>query len=276
MRSAESPKGGAAVAIVFRQQPRALLYPDRPVTYIQTFQDRMSLLGDVGLDMVIPVDFDTELRSLTPGEFVTQLCRHLRMRHLVLGTGTAIGRDRRGDAATLGVLGDQMGFALHSIEPAKHADEIVSSSAIRTALFEGRMADVQAMLGRRFVLRGTVEPGERRGRELGYPTANLSVEPQAAVPRDGIYATWATVDVDRHGPTRVPAATSIGIRPTFGGRHRTVEAHLIGFEGDLYGRRMTVEFVARLRDELNFADAAALAAQIARDVVQTKAALGVS
>jgi riboflavin kinase/FMN adenylyltransferase len=138
------------------------------------------------------------------------------------------------------------------------------------------MADVEAMLGRRFGLRGTVEAGEQRGRELGYPTANLGVEPDAAVPGDGIYATWAVVDVDRNGPTRVPAATSIGVRPTFGGRDRTVEAYLIGFEGDLYGRPITLEFVARLRDELRFESGAALAEQIARDVVQTRAALGVS
>lgn len=269
-------ESGAAVAIVFRQQPRALLQPDRPVTYIQTLDDRLAMLADGGLDVIVPVNFAPQLRSLTPQEFVSELCRRLLMRHLVLGPGAAIGRDRSGDATVLAALGREMGFELHTVEPVLHRGNVVSSSVIRAALTEGRLDDAETMLGRRFVLKGTVASGERRGRQLGFPTANLGVDRQAALPGDGIYATWAILNTAGGGHERLPAATSIGVRPTFGAGGRTVEAHVIGFQGDLYGTPMALEFVARLRDELKFDHATALAEQIKRDVVDTKRVLGVS
>lgn len=268
--------GGAAVAIVFRQQPRAVLQPERPVTYIQRLEDRLALLAETGVDVIVPVDFDPALRELTPRQFVGELLERLQMRDLVLGPGAAIGKDRSGDAKALGALGREMGFELHTVEPVLHRGQVVSSSAIRSALAEGRLEDVEAMLGRRFEVKGNVESGERRGRQLGFPTANLAVEPHAALPADGIYATWALTPGRDAARSRVPAATSIGLRPTFGPGRRTVEAHLIGFRGDLYGRPLCLEFVARLRDELKFDDAAALTRQIERDVVDTKRTLGVS
>jgi riboflavin kinase/FMN adenylyltransferase len=271
-----APEGGAAVAIVFRQQPRALLQPDRPAKYIQRLEDRLAMLAGAGLDVVVPVDFDPVLRELTPRRFVGELLDRLQMRHLVLGPGAAIGKDRSGDAAALAALGRELGFELHTVEPVLHRGQVVSSSAIRSALAEARLDDVEAMLGRRFAIRGTVESGERRGRQLGFPTANLTVESHSALPADGIYATWALTPEGKSGDGKFPAATSIGLRPTFGAGRRTVEAHLIGFQGDLYGKPLGLEFVARLRDELKFDDVAALTRQIERDVVDTKGVLGVS
>ncbi|MBI2965459.1 MAG: riboflavin biosynthesis protein RibF [Chloroflexi bacterium] len=275
-RAIAVPGGGVAAAIVFRQQPRALLQPDRPITYIQRLQDRLAMLAEAGLDAIVPVDFDPGLRELTPRRFVGELLDRLQMRHLVLGPGAAIGKDRSGDARTLRALGREMGFELHTVEPVLHRGQVVSSSAIRSALAEGRLDDVAAMLGRRFTIKGTVESGERRGRQLGFPTANLAVESHSALPADGIYATWALAPGSKVGDEKFPAATSIGLRPTFGAGRRTVEAHLIGFRGDLYGKPLCLEFVTRLRDELKFDDVAALTRQIERDVVDTKRTLGVS
>lgn len=282
----EGQQRGSAVAIVFRQQPRAVLQPGKQVKYIQPLEERLAMLSRAGLDAVVPVDFDPPLRSLSPREFVSELCGRLHMRHLVLGPGAAIGRDRSGDATALAALGREIGFKLHTVEPARHLGVVVSSSAIRVALAEGRLEDAEGMLGRRFVLHGRVEAGERRGRELGFPTANLAVDPRLVLPGDGIYAAWALVGdgpagVDGAGPgerdqARLPAATSIGLRPTFGAGGRTVEAHLIGFDGDLYGRAVALEFVARLRDELKFASASALVEQMRADVARTRAVLGIA
>ncbi|MBI4219269.1 MAG: bifunctional riboflavin kinase/FMN adenylyltransferase, partial [Chloroflexi bacterium] len=254
-------EGGASVAIVFRQQPRALLQPERPVKYIQRLEDRLAMLAETGLDVIVPVDFDPALRELTPRQFAGELLDRLQMRHLVLGPGAAIGKDRSGDAAVLTSLGREMGFELHTVEPILHRGQVVSSSAVRSALAEGRLDEVEAMLGRRFAINGTVESGQRRGKQLGFPTANLSVEPHSALPADGIYATWAWTPGSTAGNKAVdrkhPAATSIGLRPTFGAGDRTLEAHLIGYRGDLYGTPLELEFVARLRDELKFDDVAA-------------------
>ncbi|MBI4220890.1 MAG: bifunctional riboflavin kinase/FAD synthetase [Chloroflexi bacterium] len=273
---ARSMRAGSSIAMVFRQQPRAILQPDRPVSYLCTLDDRLILLRQSGLDVVIPVDFDEALRSLSPREFVTALRDRLQMNHLVLGPGAALGRDRAGDASVLAGIGRELRFTVHTLPPVTYSGKTVSSSAIRAALAAGDLKDAEAMLGRRFVLRGKVEIGQHRGRTLGFPTANLAVPPQATLPGDGIYATWAEIanGVDSH--VRFPAATSIGVRPTFGGGARTVEAYLIDFHGDLYGKSLALEFVARLRDELKFESAAALSQQIARDVADTKEALGIA
>lgn len=273
---AGSVKGGAPAAIVFRQQPRALLMPDRPVTYLSPLEVRLAMIKAAGIDVVVPVDFDDALRSLSPRDFLHALSARIGMKHLILGPGAVIGRDRTGTPDVLRSLGVDLGFEVHTVQPAIHEGKTVSSSAIRTALSEGHLEDACAMLGRRYLLTGTVETGDRRGRELGYPTANLAVDPRMAVPGDGIYATWAIVDPGNTAAKRHASATSIGVRPTFGGGRRTVETHLLDFEGDLYGRSLGVEFVERLRPELKFESADALVRQMSADVAQVRAVLAPS
>ncbi len=268
LRDAARERGLASVAVTFRQQPRSVVRPDVPVTYLCALDERLELMRSLGLTCVIPVDFDDSVRHLYAHQFVSILKEIVGMRLLVLGPGARMGHDQL-ELAQLEELGRKEGFEVLSAGPAAHSGETVSSSAVRAALHEGRMEEAAAMLGRPFTLTGTVCHGDKRGRELGYPTANLDISPQAALPKDGIYATWAHVD----GAKR-QAATSIGVRPTFGKGGRTVEAYILDFEGDLYGRQIRLEFVARLRDEVEFAGVGALVEQMASDVENTRKTLG--
>lgn len=270
---ASSLNGGVAAAIVFRQQPRALLVPDRPVTYLSPLEDRLAMIRAAGIDLVIPVEFDESLRSLSPREFAGELAARVVMKHLILGPGAVIGRDRSGTPDVLRGLGTDLGFQVHTIQPAIHAGHQVSSSAIRRALADGEIGDACAMLGRPYLLTGVVETGDRRGRQLGFPTANLGVDPRMALPGDGIYATWALVAPGTPAARRHPSATSIGVRPTFGGGKRTIEAHLLDFDGDLYGANLGIEFVERLRPELKFESVDALVRQMTDDVRQARSLL---
>jgi riboflavin kinase/FMN adenylyltransferase len=149
------------------------------------------------------------------------------------------------------------------------AGDVVSSTAIRRALGQGDVESATRLLGRPFLLVGHVAPGQGRGRILGFPTANLEVDPALVVPGDGIYATWAHVDGARH-----LSATSIGVRPTFGGGQRTVETYVMDFSAELYGKELSLEFVRRLRDEQRFESEEGLVAQMHRDVAQARVALG--
>ncbi|MBM3956770.1 MAG: bifunctional riboflavin kinase/FMN adenylyltransferase, partial [Gemmatimonadetes bacterium] len=190
---------------------------------------------------------------------------------LVIGPGTSIGHDAVGDSAALETLGRRGGFRVRIVEPVLHRGSPVRSSTIRAALQEGRVRDAAAMLGRPFALSGPVTSGNRRGRELGFPTANLALPRDTALPSNGVYAAWAAVGGVRHA-----AAASVGVRPTFGGGpqdERIVEAFLLDFQGDLYGQTMRLEFVERLRDEERFPSADALARQMSRDIEAASRAL---
>jgi riboflavin kinase/FMN adenylyltransferase len=173
----------------------------------------------------------------------------------------SFGRGRAGSVATLTALGDTCGFSVESLGPVRVRGEEVSSTAVRTALAAGDMAGTARLLGRAYGLRGRVVVGDRRGHTLGFPTANLHVPGGVLLPPDGVYAAWTETPAGRFG-----VALNIGVRPTFAGRRRTIEAHLLDFDGDLYGRWLRLEVVARLRGEQRFADAAALTDAIAGDV----------
>ena len=195
------------------------------------------------------------------------------MRSLVVGPTFAMGFQREGTPPVLQQLGVEMGFGVRVVEPLMEGEEMVSSSALRRTLQEGDVAKASHYLGHDFALEGTVVHGDGRGRDLGFPTANLEVAPGLTVPGDGVYATWASVE----GDGRWKAATSIGVRPTFGPtsgeNQRTVEAFLIGYHGDLYQRRLRLEFTHRLRDELRFDSTEALVRQMHEDVRQAETLL---
>ncbi len=255
-------------AVTFRDHPRTVLYPELAVGYLTSPEERIGLLKEAGVDLVAPLTFDEDLSQLRAREFVSLLQEHLRMKGLVTGPDFAIGYRREGDAKTLRVLGQEMGFSLDSVEPLTLGDLVVSSTAIREALARGDVDMVAALLGRNFSLTGKVTRGARRGKRLGFPTANLDIPQDRAIPSDGIYATWAYV-----GQGRFMSATNIGVRPTFEDNERVVEAFILDFKGSLYGMEVRLEFSQRLRDEFRFDSMGALQAQMARDVEQAKAIL---
>ncbi len=269
VRDEARERGLASVALTFRQQPRSVIRPDLPFSYLCEFDERLELLRGLGLDALAVADFDENVRRLSAEQFLTIVQSALKLKLLVLGPNAKQGHDQLGGAALRG-LGRRLGFDVISADPAAVDGVPVSSSAIRKALAEGRVGGAAEMLGRRFSLTGDVQPGDRRGRELGFPTANLGPFAHATVPMDGIYATWAWLDGERY-----KAATSIGVRPTFGqGNERRVEAYILDFEGDIYGRRLRLEFVGRLRDEIAYTGPGPLIEQIKKDVSMTRAVLG--
>ena len=262
----------ASVVITFRNHPASVIRPGFKPRFLTTVAERVRLIKDTGIDLVAPVTFGLELSRLSARDFVALLQERMRMKQLVVGPDFALGHKREGDVSMLASLGEEMGFAVIVVEPLVGDDgEVIKSTLARAALSHGDIARVSNLLGRSFTLSGRVVRGHGRGGPMGFPTANLEVAEGLAVPGDGIYATWAHV-----AGTRYMAATSIGVRPTFEDAGHTVEAYLMDFEGDLYGREIRLEFISWLREELSFDSVEALQEQIAEDVHRTRAVLEAS
>ena len=227
------------------------------------------------MDFVAPITFDHDLATLRARDFMSLLQQHLKAAGIVAGPDFAMGHRREGDVATLKNMGKDMGVSITVVQLLSDSGGAVRSTAIRKLLAAGDVSAVSGPLGRRFVLEGKVVRGAGRGRPLGIPTANLDIPEGMAVPGDGIYAAWAHIPEGATEPSRPRmAATSIGTRPTFGAGERSVEAFVLDFEGDLYGREVRLEFVERLRDEEKYDSVEALLQQIDLDVARTRDILG--
>jgi riboflavin kinase / FMN adenylyltransferase len=245
--------GLAVTVITFDPHPRIAL--GNRVELLTTLERRLELLGEAGAEDVLVASFTPALQRLTPDEFAERYLRAIGVEAVVAGADFRFGVRRSGDLELL----EQMGYGV-VVVPALPG---VSSTAIRVALGEGDVVSAASMLGRPFELDGVVVTGDQRGGTLGYPTANLRLEPDLACPAYGIYAGFGL----EHR-----AAISIGTNPHYGGTERRIEPYLLDFDGDLYGKRLVVELWERLRDEAVFGDEQALIEQIARDVEATKGA----
>ncbi|MFW6126207.1 MAG: bifunctional riboflavin kinase/FAD synthetase [Chloroflexota bacterium] len=269
LKERASAEGLASVVVTFRQHPRRVLSSRSGLTYLTSLEERVRLLESLGVDHVVTLSFTPELAALSARDFVELLRKHLRMRALVIGPDFTLGHDREGNTARLEALGEELGFSVEVVAPIVQGGQVVSSTAIRSALSEGDMGKVSRLLGRRFILAGEVVKGDRRGKNLGFPTANLAPDPEQALPPDGVYVTRAFL----HESWR-QAVTNIGVRPTFGEGKRIVEVHILDLsQQDLYGEHLTIELVQRLRGETRFASADELVAQMRRDVEETRAVL---
>jgi riboflavin kinase/FMN adenylyltransferase len=259
--------GGPAVAVTFDPPPAALLYPrpDKAVP-LTTLAVRSALLHAAGADHVVILKTDAGLLSLSPEAFFEDVLLGLfRARAVVEGYSFRFGRGRAGDVGTLRELCTRAGVAFEEVPPLVVGGEPVSSSRVRAALVAGDVARAAELLGRPYRISGTVAAGAKRGRTIGFPTANLEGV-ATLVPAVGVYAVRAAVGGATH-----PAAANVGPNPTFGDNARKIEVHLIDYAGDLYGAELTAEFVARLRDTRPFASAADLAQQLRHDVEAAKA-----
>ena len=263
-----SDKGCAAGVVTFRNHPDSVFNPDFKPRYITALDERIRLIERLGVDFVVPVTFDRAVAGIRARDFAGLLTRRLGMRALVAGPDFAMGYKREGNVEALAAMGAEMGFSVSVVDLLSEGDAAVRSTNIRRALAAGDVSGVAKQLGRNYAVSGVVVSGERRGRTLGFPTANLEVGGDMAVPANGIYATRAFVDGECH-----MAATSIGTRPTFDGKGRTIEAFLLGFDNILYNKELRLEFVSRLRDELKFDSVEALLEQMALDVEETRAIL---
>lgn len=260
--------GGTALAATFDPLPIQALAPGAPPSALSDVEDRIRLLHDAGAGDVVVFAFTKEFAALDPEAFVRRLAGAGEVRQIFVGEDFQFGHDRAGSVGTLRAAGPAHGFEVVVATPVRQDGEVVSSTRIRNALLAGDVENAARMLGRAYEVRGTVVHGAKRGRALGFPTINLAVPTERLLPRDGIYAMSVRV-----GDTQVAAAASLGVRPTFGGGDRTLEAYLLDWEGDVYGETIEAAFIKRLRDELRFASASELSEQIARDVEDTRAAL---
>ncbi|MCK6057129.1 bifunctional riboflavin kinase/FAD synthetase [Micrococcus luteus] len=270
-----------AVAVTFTPHPRAVHHPEVPHVDIISPEQRVVLLDEAGLDAVLLQRYTLEFADQSPEEFVRGMLVHgLHAAVVVVGHDVRFGRGNTGDVAEMVRLGARYGFDVEAVEefPAEHGAEPerrCSSTWVREALAAGDVAQAAAVLGRHHVLAGEVVHGFARGRELGFPTANLETDVQGMIPADGVYAGWVH---DAHGGVW-PAAISIGSNPTFEDVSRVVEAHVIDRHDervedfDLYGQHIEVEFVARLRGMVAYEGVEKLVAQITQDVDEARAIL---
>jgi riboflavin kinase / FMN adenylyltransferase len=260
---------GPAVALTFDPRPLELLRPSQVQPPLTTPAERARLLQQLGADHVVVLHTDHDLLSLTADQFFAQVVQErLAARTLVEGVTFGFGKNREGNIGRLAELCRGAGIGLVVAPPVKVEGVEVSSSRVRAALLAGDVATATQMLGRLYRMQGTVGVGQRRGRTLGFPTANLT-KTETLVPGDGVYAVLAHVQ-----GTAWPAAANVGPNPTFAEDARKVEVHLLGYEGDLYGQALAVDFVQRLRDTRPFAGVEDLKAQLRLDVEQARQATG--
>jgi len=262
--------GAPAVVITFYPHPAVVLGKKANHYYLSHPAEREEMLKQLGVDEVITLAFSRELAALSPEEFLTPLKSHLGMKELWVGYDFALGRNRAGNTQRLSELGEEFGYELKLLDPFQQDDKVISSSLIRDCLANGDMEAANNMLGRTYSLTGTVVVGDGRGRQIGFPTANLSFWEEKLVPRNGIYAGWAWVEGRRYG-----TAINIGLRPTFGDDllHPRVEPFILDFDCDIYGEEIRVEFLKFLRPEARYDSIDRLIAQIFKDVENTREVL---
>ncbi|MFZ5428161.1 MAG: bifunctional riboflavin kinase/FAD synthetase [Thermodesulfobacteriota bacterium] len=255
-----------SLAVTFEPHPRKVLLGKDDPPRLTTPDVKLELISATGIEACLVLPFTRAFASLEPEDFVRDcLVRDLGMRELIVGHDWAFGKGRRGDYETLSALGRDMGFIVERLDPVLADDAVVSSTRIRDMLAAGDVWDAKPLLGRFPKVRGEVIHGaDRGGKLLGFPTANVNALDQL-LPKTGVYAVWIT-----KGGQVWAGVANIGMNPTFGGDHLSVEAHIFDYSGDLYGKTVDLHFVQRLRSEKKFSGIDELKARIAEDVKLAK------
>jgi riboflavin kinase/FMN adenylyltransferase len=269
MHSAQG-EGHLSGVVTFESHPDELLAPQRGIRYLTTLEEKLDLLGALGVDLVVALPFTEELAKTTAHDFVVALLDRLQMRELWIGPDFSLGRGRQGSVDYLKRLAEELDFRVHIMQFFRDGGEVISSTRIRSLIKEGRVSDAARLLGRYPSISGAVVHGAHRGHELGFPTANLPLNERMMIPPNGVYASRIGWDAALH-----PGVVNIGQRPTFEDEsHALLEAHVLDFTGDLYGKKVRVEFIEHLRPEQRFNGAEALVAQMKADVAQARLVLG--
>jgi len=268
LKNKASDRGFASGVVTFKRHPLETLAPNGKITYLTSLAERLDLIKSEGIDIIVPLTFDADLANLSASQFVDLLKMHLKMKGLFIGPDFTLGKGKEGNAVMLAELGKELDFTVNVVSPLQSDQTVVSSTAIRQALGDGDMQAATRLLGRHFSLNGLVIHGDKIGRLIDYPTANLNITADRALPPDGVYTTIAIVD-----NVTYDAVTNVGLRPTFAKQHRAVEVFLLNFHEDLYGKDITIELVEKIRSEMKFASAADLTHQIKKDVNHAKTTL---
>lgn len=258
-----------AVVLTFNPHPATVL-TGREIHCLTTPDERADLLRNLGVDAVITQRFSRDLSNMPAHEYMSTLKQHLGLRHLLVGYDFALGKGREGNAPKLTEIGSELGYTVEVVPALSDESGVISSTEIRKLVSIGNMTEAAKLLGVLYRMSGEVIHGAGRGRTINFPTANVDYPKDKITPPNGIYACWA-----RLGDERFMAATNIGLNPTFTPERQvpSLEAYLLDFDCDIYGQRLTLEFVARLRDEIRYTTVDALIHQIHDDVNKTRAIL---
>lgn len=261
----------STTVLTFDPHPIEVLSPGSPPRLITTIDERMMLLDEAGVDNVGVLDL-AEIKEMQPEYFVEDvLVDRLETAQLAVGDDFRFGKDRAGDVDLLRRLGKANDFRLDPVGLIEDDDGPISSSRIRSLIERGAVGEASDLLGSRFIVTNQVIAGDKRGRELGFPTANLKPPNRKLVPGIGVYGCFVTLGEDRH-----QAAVNVGVRPTFGGGQLLIEAYILDFDAEIYGESLTVEFVSYLRPELKFEGIDALVSQMGKDVSEARAILDIA
>jgi riboflavin kinase/FMN adenylyltransferase len=260
-----------AVILTFDPHPAKFFKKNNEIKLLTLPGERARLLGGLGVDVVITHPFDMDMANTTAFDFMKYLKDRLGLKHLVLGYDSTLGRNREGDATRLTKIGSELGYTVETVPALGDESGVISSTEIRKLVTVGNVAEAAHLMGHPYQLQGLVAHGDQRGRTIGFPTANLDYAREKVIPASGIYACWAYV-----GDEKYKAAVNIGTNPTFTPDKTTlnVEAYLVDFDRDIYGEVMRLEFMQRLRDELQYTTVDALIEQIELDVKKTREILG--
>jgi riboflavin kinase/FMN adenylyltransferase len=263
--------GLASVVVTFDPHPAEVVRPGSHPAILTESARKAELIEELGVDVLCVIPFTLDFSRLSPETFVHDvLVEHLHTSAVVVGENFRFGHKASGDVGLLERLGRTFGFTVEGAPLVASAPaSVVSSTYIRSCVDAGDVAEAARALGRPHRVEGIVVRGDARGRELGFPTANLSHSPYAAVPADGVYSAWLI----RRGVPPLKAAVSIGTNPTFAGRERRVEAYVLDFDEDLYGERLALDFVSRIREQRKYDGIEPLVAQINQDVTDVRSAL---
>jgi riboflavin kinase / FMN adenylyltransferase len=250
----------ATLAITFDPDPAEIVLANPP-PYLSSLSQKTRLIEGQGIDELCIVHFDERVKNMTANEFMDQVLANAAVAELVVGHDFAMGHDRQGTQAVLADYAKAHDFAFATAEAFMIGGRPVSATRIRHCLAQGDLPGANDLLGRHPSIDGIVVEGDKRGRQIGFPTANLGLDLRWAIPADGVYVAWTYI-----GGERRQSAVNIGLRPTFDAHQRTIESHILDFSGDLYGQPITVEFLHRLRGEQKFSGIDEIREQIGRDV----------
>jgi len=264
VRETAERKGLSSCVITFHPHPQKVLQ-NRDIPLLMPIRERLRLLESEGMDFVACYTFTQDISKITAKDFISEiLVGKLKVKQLIIGPDFSFGRKREGNAELLRNMGNVYDFETSVIGPVYIGNELVSSTAIRNLLKAGDAKKAAMFLGYNYYIEGEVAEGEKRGREIGYPTANLNTDWEM-LPKTGVYATRACV-----GDKKLDSITNIGYRPTFGSSRLLIETHIFDFNNDIYGKRLRIEFIERIRDEKRFVSVEALVAEIGVDVEKVK------
>ncbi|WP_312335175.1 bifunctional riboflavin kinase/FAD synthetase [Anaerospora hongkongensis] len=256
---------GTSVVFTFRNHPLSIIDPERCPPFIMAEEEKVEVIAGMGVDILMSIPFDVKFLQLMPDEFIQLLIHYFRPAHVVVGPNYTFGYQGKGNPEILRKAGASYHFDVQVPEAVLVDHSLVSSTLIRQLIASGDVQQAAKLLGRPFVMAGIVMSGDQRGRQLGYPTANIPVPPGMVIPADGVYAVQVMT-----GNTWFNGLANVGVNPTFNGQSRRIEVFILNFNDDLYNKKVRVSFLARLRGEVKFAGAEALKEQIARDITEAQ------